>query len=62
MGESGGQNIGSLLVNSLINLGICFKITGQYEKAIEYYERAKKIDPNDESIIYNQAMTYIALL
>jgi tetratricopeptide (TPR) repeat protein len=60
--ENGSQNVGSLYVNSLINMGICYKITEQYEKAIGYYERATKIDPNDESIIYNQAMAYMAIL
>jgi tetratricopeptide (TPR) repeat protein len=62
LAENGREDIGSLLVNSLINIGICYKITEQYEKAIDYYERARKIDPNDETIIYNQAMAYMAIL
>lgn len=53
LGEGGKENIGSLYANSLINIGICYKITEQYEKAIDFYERARKIDPNDEAVIYN---------
>lgn len=62
VGENPNQSTGSLFVNSLINLGICYKLTDQFEKAIECYERAKKIEPNDEVIIYNQAMAYMALI
>jgi hypothetical protein len=37
-------------------------MTEQYEKSIECFEKAKKLDSKDESIIFNQAMTYMAML
>lgn len=63
LAESGeNQSANSLYGNSLVNLGICFKITQQYDKAIMCYEKARKKDPNDESIIFNEAMAYMANL
>lgn len=40
-------SLASLNLNSLVNLGICYKTTNQYDRAIEVYERARKIDPAD---------------
>ena len=55
-------SLASLNLNSLVNLGICYKMTEQYDRAIEFYERARKVDQNDESVLYNQAMAYMASL
>ncbi len=60
--EKDNNNIGSLYLNSLVNIGICHKIIGQVERAIDYYEKARKIDPKDETIIFNQAMAHMASL
>lgn len=35
--EKGNNNLGSLYLNSLVNIGICHKIIGQTDRAIEYY-------------------------
>jgi tetratricopeptide (TPR) repeat protein len=60
--EAGGKDIGTLNVDSLVNLGICYKLTKQYEKAIDYFEKARRIDSNDEAIIFNEGMAYMANL
>ena len=53
------QDIGNLYLNSLVNLGICYKIIGHFDKAIETYEKVYKIDPNDETALYNHSMVLV---
>jgi len=43
-------------LDSLVNIGICFKNQEQFDKASEYYEKASKVDPNDEVVLFNYAM------
>jgi hypothetical protein len=38
---------------ALLNLGITEKRNGNYEKALEYYEKAKEYNPQDPNIYYN---------
>ena len=40
-------------MNALNNLGVVFKELGEIPKAISYYERAIKIDPNNAKTFYN---------
>lgn len=49
-------------MNSLINVGICYKNVGLLEEAIAIYERVNKMGEDDESGLYNQAMCLLALI
>lgn len=49
-------------MNSLINVGICYKNKGLLEEAIAIYEKVNKVGGNDESGLYNQAMCLLALI
>lgn len=60
--EKQGVDIGNLYLNSLVNIGICYKITEQFEKAVDYYEKANQLDPNDEVALYNHAMAIMSIL
>lgn len=35
---------------SLYNVGLCFVYLGDYDQAINYYDKALEIDPNDDFI------------
>ena len=54
--------MGDLYVNSLINVGICYKNLGLYEKAITIYERVNEIAPNEEVGYFNNAMNILSLI
>jgi len=41
--EDKGLDIGSLYIDSMINIGICFKNRGLYEDAITIYEKVNQI-------------------
>ena len=51
-----------MYLNSLINIGICYKNRELYEKAIEYYEKATSIDKGDEAVMFNHAMTIVLII
>jgi len=48
-------------VDSLIQEGIKCYDDGKYEKAIEIYNEALKLDPNEKDINYEIALTYVKL-
>lgn len=60
--EQQDRDIGSLYLNSLINLGICYKSKELYDEACECYDRALKIDPKDPATLFNYAMTVVSNL
>lgn len=49
-------------MNSLVNLGICYKNKNLFDKACEFYEKARKVDPNDETCLFNYAMALVGSL
>ena len=51
-----------MYINSLINLGICYKNLGLYEKAISIYENVNRIAPDEEVGYYNHAMNILSLI
>lgn len=55
-------NVGSLYLDSLVNLGICYKNTEQLEKAAEIFAKASLVDPNDEVCVYDHAMTLMKII
>lgn len=54
--------MGDLYVNSLINVGICYKNLGIYEEAISIYEKVNRIAANEEIGYYNHAMNILSLI
>ena len=56
------KDIGSLYLNSLINLGISYKNKDLFDKANECYEKVIKISPNEESAYFNYAMCIVCSL
>lgn len=54
--EGKNVDVGSLYLNSLINISICYKNLGLIEEAIEVNEKAYRISSNEESITFNLAM------
>jgi tetratricopeptide (TPR) repeat protein len=47
-------------VEALIDLGVALKGTGQYDKALEIYDQAQKINPNIQAIYFNRGLVYAA--
>lgn len=60
--EQQGRDIGSLYLNSLINLGISFKNKDLFEKANECYKKAISVNPEEESGYFNYGMSVVAAL
>jgi tetratricopeptide (TPR) repeat protein len=54
--EDKNVDVGNLYINSLINLGICYKNNSLFEKAGECYEKVLKLSPNEESALFNYGM------
>jgi tetratricopeptide (TPR) repeat protein len=46
-------------IDSLIQQGVYYHDAGEYNKAIELYNQALKIDPNSDAANYELAMTYM---
>jgi len=44
-----------------IENGISFFNAGKYNEAIEYYDKALAIDPNNVSALKNKQLTYVKL-
>ncbi len=55
--EGPNLDIGNLYINSLINLGICYKNKELFDKATDCYQRALSINPKDQSALFNYGMT-----
>ena len=62
MKEMNKVEIGSLYEDTLINMGICYKNMGQYDKAIEIFDKAIKGNLTDESGWFNKGMCYFKIL
>ena len=51
-----GKDVGKLHLDSLINMGVCFKNQGIIDKAIAVYEKVHVLDPKEEAGVYNLAV------
>ena len=60
--EVQGKDIGSLYLNSLVNLGISYKNEGHLEKAVVIYEQVNNLAPQDSSGYFNHAMCLTTLI
>jgi tetratricopeptide (TPR) repeat protein len=50
------MDVGNLYIDSLINLGINYKNDRHFEEAEECYEKVLKLNPNEESALFNYGM------
>ena len=51
-----GQDVGSLKLNSLVNMGICYKNLQAVDKAIAVYQKVYELDPKEEAGVFNLAI------
>jgi tetratricopeptide (TPR) repeat protein len=54
--ENKNMDVGNLYIDSLINLGINYKNDRHFEEAEECYEKVLKLNPNEESALFNYGM------
>ena len=57
-----GKDVGSLYLNSLVNLGISYKNKDLFDKASECYEKVLKLNPSEESAYFNYGMCIVCSL
>ena len=60
--EKEGKDIGSLYLNSLINIGVSYKNERRFEEAVDVYQKVNVLAPEDESGLFNHAVCLLGLI
>ena len=51
-----GEDVGNLKINSMVNMGICYRNLRAIDKAIAVYQRVHDLDPKEEAGMFNLAI------
>ena len=56
------KDVGSLYINSLINIGITFKNQRKFQEAVSVYEKVNLLNGQEQSGLFNHATCLIGLI